>query len=320
MKDKIIIGIDGGASKTTGVLFSSSGKTLAYQTCQGTNLSIDEESASNRVLSLINDLCKKSKVDISNIAAVGIGLAGASNKNGRDRLFGLLDNINLSDKSLITNDIDPIYEFIWESDSGILLNVGTGVICVAKKNKDFIRMAGKGHENGDMGSGYWIGKEALIQLGFAENNLNGGNYLLEKLLDQNNFNNYDELINSFNDSEDKISKIAAIAKSIIKYAEKNNEFCIGIIQHATRLVADYVINLSHEIEVNEKKIIIAGNGSILKNNYFRSELNNALTFDFEEIKWIFLDISPAYTSGILSARLKGFEINKKSLFLNCIKD
>ena len=51
MKDKIIIGIDGGASKTTGVLFSSSGKTLAYQTCQGTNLSIDEESASNRVLS-----------------------------------------------------------------------------------------------------------------------------------------------------------------------------------------------------------------------------------------------------------------------------
>ena len=61
------------------------------------------------------------------------------------------------------------------------------------------------------------------------------------------------------------------------------------------------------------KIIIAGNGSILKNNYFRSELNNALTFDFEEIKWIFLDISPAYTSGILSARLKGFEINKKSL-------
>jgi len=45
-----------------------------------------------------------------------------------------------------------------------------------------------------------------------------------------------------------------------------------------------------------------------------------LTFDFEEIKWIFLDISPAYTSGILSARLKGFEINKKSLFLNCIKD
>tara|TARA_Y100001980_G_C14554484_1_gene341251 strand:+ start:987 stop:1949 length:963 start_codon:yes stop_codon:yes gene_type:complete len=320
MKDKIIIGIDGGATSTTAVMFNNAGETLSYDTCGGTNLSIDEEASSKKVLSLINNLCRKSNVDLESISALGIGLAGASNKNGRDRLFGLLDNINLSDKSLITNDIDPVYEFIWENNAGILLNVGTGVICVAKKNGNLVRIAGKGHDKGDEGSGYWIGKECLIQLGLGENNSNGGNQLLRMILEKNNFNSFDELINSINESQDKIFRIAKLAKHVIECAEKNNEFCIGIIQHATRLVADYVINLCHEVQIYERNIIIAGNGSVLKNNYFRKELNNALIFDFKELKWIFLDISAAYTSGILSARLKGIDINRKSLFLNSIKD
>ena len=58
------------------------------------------------------------------------------------------------------------------------------------------------------------------------------------------------------------------------------------------------------------------NGSILKNDYFRKELQHALSFDFNEINWIFLDISPAYTSGLLSARLKNIKIDKKLLSSN----
>ena len=43
------------------------------------------------------------------------------------------------------------------------------VICTAKKDNNFIKVAGKGHENGDIGSGYWLGREALIEIGL--NNL-----------------------------------------------------------------------------------------------------------------------------------------------------
>ena len=44
-----IIGVDGGASKTRGVLFSASGKTLASTIEKGSNLSLDGETASDRI-------------------------------------------------------------------------------------------------------------------------------------------------------------------------------------------------------------------------------------------------------------------------------
>tara|TARA_Y100001970_G_scaffold287605_1_gene412699 strand:- start:1226 stop:2188 length:963 start_codon:yes stop_codon:yes gene_type:complete len=319
MKDKIIIGIDGGASKTSAVIFDSNGKTLAYESSLGTNLSVDEVKASNRVVSLINKVSEKAKVNLQDISAIGIGLAGASNKNGRDRLFGILDNLNLSDRSLITNDIDSVYDFIWSSGEGILVNVGTGVICVAKKNNKFIRVAGKGHENGDVGSGYWIGKEALIEIGLSYSDDNGVKDALLQFLNKLGSANYDSLISEVNNSEEKITTIASFAEDIILLAENGNEFSRNIVQRATRVVAEYIIEIRDIMEYGNKDIILAGNGSILRNDYFRKELQNALSFDFNEIKWVFLDMSPAYTSGLLAARLKKININKKLLNSNPIR-
>ena len=319
MKDKIIIGIDGGGSRTSGVIFNDRGETIAHESCLGSNLSVDEVKSSNRVMSLINKLLEKAKISLRDISAIGIGLAGASNKNGRDRLFGLLDTLNLSDKTLITNDIDSIYEFIWNTRQGILVNVGTGVICVAKKDDSFIRVAGKGHDNGDIGSGYWIGKEALIEIGLRNPDDSENKELLLHFLNRSGASNYDSLISDINESDDKVAIIASFAEDVILLAEQGNEFSRTLVQYATRMIAEYIIEIRDIIEYGNENIILAGNGSVLKNDYFRKELKNALSFDLNEVKWIFLDISPAYTSGLLSARLKGIDIDKKLFNNNPVK-
>ena len=317
MQNKYIIGIDGGASKTTAILFDSSGNTIKYKSDFGSNLSVNEEVSSSRVANLISSLIDESKIQYDQISAIGIGLAGASNETGRQRLFGLLDNMSLSDKTIITNDVESIYEYIWKDKEGILVNVGTGIVCIAKKNKGFLKVAGNGHDNGDVGSGYWIGKEALIQLGFNEELSNRDNSdLLEAAIAHYKVQSYEQLIEKINESEDKVSIIASFAKNVLSLAENNNEVGVSIIQHSTRVVADYVIELRDSLSYGNKEIILAGNGSVLKNDYFRSELNNALSFEFSDIKWVFLDISPAYTSGILSARLKSIEIDIKKLLNN----
>ena len=124
------------------------------------------------------------------------------------------------------------------------------------------------------------------------------------------------MISKINDNEDKIAFIASFAKDVILLAEKKNEIAVGIIQESTRVISDYIIQLRDSLNYGNKDIILGANGSILKNDYFRYELNNALSFDFNDINWIFLDISPAYAPGILSARLKSIKINKKDLLNN----
>tara|TARA_Y100001970_G_scaffold41806_1_gene51944 strand:- start:741 stop:1727 length:987 start_codon:yes stop_codon:yes gene_type:complete len=320
MKNKYFIGIDGGATKTVGVLFDQDGNTLSSHVDLGSNLAIDEEKSTNLIVNLINTLVEKSKIKIDDIFSIGIGLAGASNERGRERLFGLLDNLNLSEKTIITNDVEAVYDYIWkEKDGGMLVNVGTGVICIGKKNNVFVKVAGNGHEEGDVGSGYWIGREALLELSYNDSNVESkdSKELLQRACSLYNVSSYEDILNDINSNDSAIPLIASFAKEVIAIAEKgDNQLAIRLIQHATRVVSDYIVELRDILGYGNQDIIIAGNGSILKNKFFRKELNNALSFEFNNIKWVFLDISAAYTAGLFSARLKSFKIDRKDIINN----
>ena len=320
MKNKYFIGIDGGATKTVGVLFDQDGNTLSSHVDLGSNLTIDEEKSTNLIVNLINTLVEKSKIKIDDIFSIGIGLAGASNERGRERLFGLLDNLNLSEKTIITNDVEAVYDYIWkEKDGGMLVNVGTGVICIGKKNNVFVKVAGNGHEEGDVGSGYWIGREALLELSYNDSNVESkdSKELLQRACSLYNVSSYEDILNDINSNDSAIPLIASFAKEVIAIAEKgDNQLAIRLIQHATRVVSDYIVELRDILGYGNQDIIIAGNGSILKNKFFRKELNNALSFEFNNIKWVFLDISAAYTAGLFSARLKSFKIDRKDIINN----
>ena len=164
-----IIGIDGGASKTRGILFTQSGETIATAFEKGSNLAIFGETAANRLQAVINNLCDNANIHLDLVDAIGLGLAGASDKDGRDLVFKMLDGLKLSQRALIANDAEAAYEVNCPGDFGILVTVGTGVICLARnENGETVRTAGKGHEQGDKGSGYWIGKQALLNLSLNE--------------------------------------------------------------------------------------------------------------------------------------------------------
>ena len=321
MIDKVIIGIDGGASKTSGVIFNEKGETLAHESGLGTNLSIDEKKSAERVVKLIKNLLEKTKININDISSIGIGLAGASNEIGRQTLFGLLDNVRLSDKTIITNDVDPLYDFIWSGvQKGILVNVGTGVICMSKKDNNFIKVAGQGHEKGDVGSGYWIAKESLIEIELNQSAATSEiKEILSLCLEHYQIGSYASLMQKIDNSDEKIAMIASFAKKVILLASQGNECAVSIVQQATRIVAEYIIEVRDLMDYGDNDIILSGNGSVLRNDYFRSELNNALSFDFKNIKWIFSDIYPAYAMGTLAARIHKIDIDRKKLNRNALK-
>ena len=54
--------------------------------------------------------------------------------------------------------------------------------------------------------------------------------------------------------------------------------------------------------------MLAGNGSIIYNDFYRNSLNEELRFNFSNIKWTFSKLSPAYGAGILAARLHDVEV------------
>ena len=94
-----------------------------------------------------------------------------------------------------------------------------------------------------------------------------------------------------------------MAEAIIGLAERENEIALSVVQEATHNVAEYILTLTDKLDYKENNIVLAGNGSVIRNDFFRKSLNDELQFNFSEIKWIFSSISPAYGAGILAARL-----------------
>ena len=279
-----IIGVDGGASKTQGVLFTETGKTLASAIAKGSNLSLDAGAAADCILLIINNLCNEATIPIEHVDAIGLGLAGSSSQNGRDLVFGKMDSIKLSQRTIIMNDAEAAYDLNCPGDFGILVTVGTGVICMSRNSKgETMREAGKGHDQGDMGSGYWIGKQAILNLTLNETSVIGDRDLEEIMtiflahVDEKEFQ---PAIEYLNENEDDVFIIAGMAESIIGIAERGNEIALSVVQEATHNVAEYILTLAEKLEYNENKIVLAGNGSVIRNDFFRKALmkNSGLTF------------------------------------------
>ena len=305
---KLYIGIDGGASTTRGVLINENGETLNKIIInKGTNLKEFENQAPKLLIALIIDLCTELELSIKDISAFGFGLAAVSFDRGRESLFKELDRNGISNRSLLINDAEAAYKIVCPDNVGILVTVGTGIICIAKNlDGTFVKSAGKGHEN-DLGSGYWIGKETFLKLALNEAIIDFDKDLLEIkniILDKFNYDSFKETLEYITESEDSLTLKASIAKDILLVSNKN-KVAMKIVQQGTYNLSEYILQIIDSLDYKpSSELILFGNGSIINSAIYRKSLSDALLFDYQNISWVFSNLSASYGAAILAALSK----------------
>jgi len=312
-KDLYILGVDGGGSSTEGIIFNKNGKPLVKLKTHGTNLYVSKQKAVKSIAKLIIDLSEKISIDISQISAFGFGLSGVSDLDSRDLLLKELDKMQIASKSIILSDTESAYQLLCPAGQGLLISIGTGIVCMGRNSeRKSFKIAGKGYDKGDIGSGYWIGKKSVKTVLLNQSILSVDDEMkalficIKKIL---KINDIGSLENSFGNEEELVCKTASLAKEIIRLASKGNDVALSIIQEGTRHVAEYILFLIEEMCYDKEKVILAGNGSIIKNDFYRKLLNDALQFDIGELSWVFSDISCAYSSGIIAAKCDKINIS-----------
>ena len=165
--DYTIIGIDGGGTRTRGVIYRN--KEILAQSNAGTTRigAVGVGESCERLLNVIADLCEKANIDSEEIDAVVIGQAGVWLEDEKKRSTHLLKTLARSQKMtlndlIVTSDAELAVEGAFNGKNGIVLIVGTGSIAIGRTGKNkFVRSGGWGIELDDEGSGAWIGKEGL---------------------------------------------------------------------------------------------------------------------------------------------------------------
>jgi hypothetical protein len=248
------IGIDGGGTKTKGVLYQDNRQMDEINGEMG-NPIVNFELAVSNVVQVIEHLLSNNNLQYSDINCISIGMAGASTII--DKLT-LAFNEKISCRFVVDSDLKMSHIATFKNNDGNLFIAGTGSSLLSRKDGEFIQKGGWGHILGDEGSGYWIGKQILKTyidyLDFAESPLDFCELVptLEEL-----FPDRSTIVQTvYSKPKTEVAKLSSFCSTY-----DANYFLHTLAQQAGKDIARTLLSCN-----NETIIPVAFEGSVVKNN------------------------------------------------------
>lgn len=310
-KSKYYLGVDGGGSKTTAVVYNDKGEFICKSCGESINYySVGIDNARKAMTDIINSMPQKS----FDCAVIGMSALNcrATDKETERFCSGIIN----SKKIIMDSDLYVALEAMDESGECAVVISGTGSMALHRNNEGVIRHAGGwGYILGDEGSGYSIGlsgiKTAIRSFeGCLENSA-----LVGECLDYFSTDNIYDLIDLYYDKTVSRKVTAAFAKNVISLAEKGDKVAENIVKNESALLAETVIALLK----NEKKDIPIGlwGGIFQHNKYFCDIFKEHLQkHNFNSVKLI--DFTPEV--GAIFACLKEENVKNVDIIKNIIID
>lgn len=233
-KRELVIGIDGGGTKTACVILNSQGTILAQVRVGSCNRnSVGEEKARENLAQGINSALQAAGCDRNAIAGACIGMAGVDRPNERSTVSEWLDSL-LPDVSVsIYNDALIALASGTNGDlCGVAVISGTGMIVYGINRAGQVQRAGGwGPLFGDRGSGYALGAAALTAIANATDGLGPATALDGALRDYLDLSTAQALIPwAYGDLS--WARIAQLAPVVIECAKQKDPVASSIVDEA----------------------------------------------------------------------------------------
>lgn len=253
--DYTIIGIDGGGTKTRGVLFSN-GEIKAELVSGTTRIgAVGVGESCERTLTVITELCNKAGIDSGEVDAIVVGLAGVWLDEEKKRSQNLIKTLARGQKTaindlMVTSDAEIALEGAFGDKDGIMTIVGTGSIALGRYKGKMFRCGGWGIELDDEGSGAWIGREGLTAVVRALDGRGEATVLakeIESLYPTINLEEPRTIVKAY---AERAFEYQNLTPNVMQCAEKGDKVCMGIITSA----ASHLAELPNAIVKNFKDV------------------------------------------------------------------
>ena len=159
----IVVGVDGGGSKTRLVVADGTGAELVSVLGPASAVRPGEAEASADVIEqLLIDALDQCEMSDVTPAALCVGIAGVGRDAEYSAFQSALARRSLAEELVVLPDAVVALEDAFGDGAGILLISGTGSVAYGRgPTGKMARCGGWGPQFGDEGSGGWIGRRAL---------------------------------------------------------------------------------------------------------------------------------------------------------------
>lgn len=159
----LVIGVDGGGSRTRVLLSDANGTVLARVEGAASALRPGQEGAAADIIkALIGEALAAAERTESRPAVCVVGVAGAGQERAAQALWSALAQRRVADDVSVQADAVIAMEDAFGDSAGVLLIAGTGSVAFSKAPDGRMeRCGGWGPNIGDEGSAHWLGRRAL---------------------------------------------------------------------------------------------------------------------------------------------------------------
>lgn len=255
------LGIDGGGSKTDFVLADENGNLVNRITLGACNpVDIGEEEALLVLKDGISQVC--GSISFSDIS-VFAGIAGSSTGDYAHKINRFLRSFNFSRVHNGSDAMNAVALGLGNRD-GIIVILGTGAVAFTKESDKITKTGGYGFLFGDKGSGYSLGRDALLAAMEAEDGCGEATVLREYVLKKENTKTVSERLSLFYAGGKRL--LASYAPLIFDAWEVGDTVATRILEDNMQAVARMIINASNKMSY-QKDIPVVFFGSITKQEH-----------------------------------------------------
>lgn len=226
-----MLGIDAGGSKTVALLATLDGDVIAEGRAGGANLRTHGELIVEKTLDDVIDQVLNGRTERP--VAVCLGIAGVDRPDDAATIRGVMRRLGFRDRTLIVNDALIALVAGAGAPLGLVLVAGTGSIAYGVNTRGLAaRSGGWGPVLADEGSGYWIGRRALVAVMRHADGRGPRTSLTPMLLERLGLSRPDELVNEVYDSAERRQLVATLGPLVAEAQEGGDAVAAEILKDA----------------------------------------------------------------------------------------
>src|SRR5688500_15983092 len=275
---EIVVGIDGGGSKTRVVVADSEGVELGEATGAGSAMAPGRADHSAEVIaSVVRDALTSVWMDPPKPAILVAGVAGTGRPNEQQALVAALEDLEVANEVFVEGDGEIALADAFGAGAGIVLVSGTGSIAYGRgPSRQTARAGGWGPAFGDEGSGAWIGRRALAIVASASDGREPPTALTGAVLTAAQVNEPPELIPWGIAASPK--ELAALAPVVFNAASAGDIRANALVGLAVEELVLHVRALAIRLFGDERAAVplAFGGGLLHKGSLFRKRLEQRL--------------------------------------------
>ena len=268
--NKIILAIDGGATKTAMTVRDNEGFEFYSATTTGTNYqAIGEKTVTEVLTNLLTDAANN--LHDWHIDAAVFAIAGIDTTIDLEIVQGIVKRSIAGsplkiERYVVENDVEATLKGLTSNQPGALLISGTGAIAFSYDGKSLQRAGGWGHRAGDEGSGYWVGQQVARAIFKAADGRGSHTTLTALVLGELQFENAEQLYNYlYNDSYTN-ARLASLGSMLQGAYELGDMVANDIAQLAAVELISLAETIIQHLNSAQQTLPFYVNGGVLKNN------------------------------------------------------